>query len=256
MKTSTPLLLLLLCGLLLGACKSSESATEAMAPKSAEQELLDRHVAAMGGLEAIQSIESLQITGEVYMPAVGMTMPLTITQKRPMKVHVRVDVAAMGVEVINAYDGETAWEVNPMQGGTRKVTGEQARNFKEQADMDGFLIDHAAKGYSVEHVGEEDVKGTMAQKLKVLRPDSSTVFVYLDTASALQVKAESEATNPMTGAPGKVESYFTDYRDVGGMMVAHAFEVLFDGQVFQTVTLTDVKTNVEVDDAIFMYPKK
>jgi len=256
MKTSTTLTLFVLGCLLLGACKSSESTMESAAPLSVEQELIESYIAALGGLETIRSIESMQVTGEVEMPSVGMTMPITITNKRPAMAHVRVEIPAMSAEVINAYDGETAWENNPMGGGLRKMTGEQARNMKEQADMDGFLIDYEAKGYTVHYVGEEEVNGSNTKKLRVMRPDSSEVFVYLDTESFLQVKTEGEGTNPMTGAKVKMETFMMDYRDVDGMMVPFKMKVVMDGQVFQNITMKEVKTNVEVDDLIFMYPKK
>ena len=255
MKTSTTLTLFVLGCMLLGACKSSESVTESM-PKSMEQELIESHIAALGGLEVIRSVESIQMTGEFEMPSVGMTMPMTITLKRPSKVHVRVDVAAMGAEIINAYDGETAWEINPMEGGTRKMTGEQARDLKELADMDGFLVDYEAKGYAVHYVGEEEVNGSNTKKLRVMRPDSSEMFVFLDAESFLQVKIEAEGTNPMTGARAKKETFLMDYRDVEGMMIPFGIKVLMDGQVFSNITMKEVKTNVEVDDTIFAYPKK
>ena len=241
--------------MLLGACKSSESVTESM-PKSMEQELIDSHIAALGGLETIRSVESLRMTGEIYVPSAGMTMPVTITQKRPSKMYFKIEIPAMGAEMVQAYDGETAWEINPMQGGTRKMTGEPARTIKEQADMDGILVDYEAKGFTMELVGEEDVKGSAAKKLKVLRPDSSEFFVFLDAASFMQVKVEAEGTNPMTGAKVNVETFMMDYRDVGGMMVPFGVEMLMDGEVFSKTTLQDVKTNVEVDETIFAYPKK
>ncbi len=256
MKTSTTLTLIVLGCMLLGACKSSESAMESAVPMSVEQELIESHIAAQGGLEVIRSIESMQMTGETEMPSVGMTMPMTITLMRPSKVHVRVDVAAMGAEVINAYDGETAWETNPMQGGTRKMAGEQARNMKEMADMDGFLVDYEAKGYAVHYEGEEEIDGSNTKKLRVMRPDSSEIFVFLDAESFLQVKMETEGTNPMTGARVKTETFLMDYRDVDGMMIAFGIKVLMDGEVFQNITMKEVKMNVEVDDTIFMYPKK
>ena len=81
MKTSTPLVLLILCCLFVGACKSSERATEA-ASKSMEQELIDQHIAALGGLETLRSIESMRVTGEVNIPSAGMTLPLTHTTPR------------------------------------------------------------------------------------------------------------------------------------------------------------------------------
>ncbi len=229
---------------------------EAAAPLSMEQELIESYLAALGGLEAIQSIESMQVTGEVEMPSIGMTMRITITSKRPSMVHVRVEVAAMNAEVINAYDGEIAWESNPMGGGTREMPSEQARDIKEQADMDGFLVDYEAKGYAVYYVGEEEVNGSNTKKLRVMRPDSSEVFVYFDAESFLQVKTEAEGTNPMTGARAKTETFMMDYRDVDGMMIPFEMKVLMDGQVFQNITLKEVKTNVEVDETIFAYPKK
>ena len=263
MKTSTTLTLFVLSCMLLGACKSSESTMESAAPMiesaapmSVEQELIESYLAALGGLETLRSIESMQLTGEVEMPSVGMTMPITITNKRPSMVHVRVEVSAMNAEVINAYDGETAWQINPMQGGTQKMTGEQARSIKEQADMDGLLIDYEAKGYVVHYVGEEEVNGSNTKKLRVMRPDSSEVFVYLDAESFLQVKTEAEGTNPMTGAKAMMEIFMMDYRDVDGMMVPFKMKVVMDGQIFQNITIKEVKTNVEVDDLIFMYPKK
>ena len=256
MKTTTPLVLLILCGLLVGACKTSESAMEPAAPMSVEQQLIESHIAALGGLEAIRAIESMQVTGEIEMPSVGMTMPITITSKRPSMVHVRVEVSAMNAEVINAYDGETAWEINPMGGGTQKMTGDQARNIKEQADMDGFLIDYEAKGYAVHYVGEEEVNGSNTKKLRVIRPDSSEIIVFLDAESFLQVKTETEGTNPMTGVKAKMVTFMMDYRDVDGIMIPFEMKVLMDGQVFQIITMKEVQTNVEVDETIFAYPKK
>ena len=38
---------------------------ESVAPLSVEQELIERYLAALGGLETIRSIESMQVTGEV-----------------------------------------------------------------------------------------------------------------------------------------------------------------------------------------------
>ena len=256
MKTSTTLTLFVLGCMLLGACKSSESAMESAVPMSVEQELIESHIAAQGGLEVIRSVESMQLTGEIEMPSFGMTMPMTITNKRPSKMHVRVEVPAMGAEIINAYDGETAWEINPMGGGTQKMTGDQARNIKEQADMDGFLIDYEAKGYAVHYEGEEEVNGSNTKKLRVMRPDSSEIIVFLDAESFLQVKTETEGTNPMTGVKAKMVTFMMDYRDVDGMMIPFEMKVLMDGQVFQIITMQEVKTNVEVDDLIFMYPKK
>ena len=224
MKSIATLMLFVCCGFLVAGCASSAGVTDsgsmgaAPSPISMEQELIDQYIATQGGRETLQAVESLQMTGEVYMPVAGMSMPITIIQKRPSKMHVQVDVTAMSMQVVNGFDGETAWTSNPMQGGTQKLGGEQLRNFKEQADIDGLLVNYAEKGYTVEFVGEEEVKGAIAKKLQVMRPDSSMLYVYLDNESHVEVKLESESTNPMTGATAMVETYLSDYREVEGMM--------------------------------------
>ncbi len=246
--------------LLLGACKSAEMTSDAGATSAPamtmEQELVAKHLEANGGMAALQAIESVHMVGEVYMPAAGMNMPMTITVKRPAMMRVDVKVPAMNMEVINAFDGETAWADNPMQGGLQKLPADQVVRFREQADIDGILVNHEAKGYSVEYVGEAEIKGTPTQKLKVLRPDSSEIFVYLDAETFLQVKTESEAPNPMTGAMAKVETFMSDFRVVNGVPMPHSMEVMMDGQAFQTITFTEITVNGEIDDAIFVYPKK
>ena len=195
MKNSATLMLLVMLGLLLGACKSAEMASDSGGSSTAattmEQELIAKSIEAQGGLANMQAVNTLQTTGEVYMPAVGMTMPLTIYQKRPALMRAEVNVAAMNVEVVSGYDGETVWSDNPLQGGLQKLSGQQARNTKEQADIDGLLVDHEAKGYMVEYVGEEVVREANTKKLKVIRPDSSELFVYLDAETFMQVKTDA-----------------------------------------------------------------
>ena len=55
------------------------------------------------------------------------------------------------------------------------MSGVEEKSFKLQADMDGPLVDYADKGYTVEYLGEEDVEGTPAHKLRLV-VDEEMVF--------------------------------------------------------------------------------
>ena len=262
MKNSATLMLFVLGCLLLGACKSAEMTSDggatstSAAPMTMEQQLVAKHVEANGGMATLQAVQSVHMDGEVYMPMAGMSMPMTITVKRPSKMRADIKIPSMGMEVKSGFDGETAWSDNPMQGGLQKLPADQTLQYKEQADLDGILVNHEAKGYSVEYAGEAEIKGTPTQKLKVLRPDSSEIFVYLNAETFLQVKVESEAPHPMTGSMAKVETFLSDYRPVDGVPMPYSMEVLMDGETFQTFTFSEITANVEIDDAIFMYPEK
>ncbi len=240
-------------------CKSSEVATEVMEPEvvtevSIEDTILEEHIAAKGGSEVLAGITSMKMTGQVEMPAMDMTLLMTMFQKAPNKLRMEVDIPQMGATILNGYDGEIAWESNPMAGGPSKLGGDRARAFAEQADMDGFLVGAAESGYTVEYIGDEEVRGAMNHKIKVMREDSSEVLLFLDAESKLETKIEAEAPNPMTGAMTTVETFMSDYRVVGGMKVPYRMEVVIGGEPFQTLTFSDIRTNVPINDSVFAYP--
>ncbi|MFQ5571798.1 MAG: hypothetical protein ACE5G0_19130 [Rhodothermales bacterium] len=245
------LVLLITCSVLLGACKSTEVAQE---PKSMEDELIEKHLTARGGLENIRAVESMTWNGNVSV--MGMDLPLTIYMKRPNKMRSEVLVLQMNIEIITGFDGETAWAINPMiSSAPQKMPDTQTRLTQDQADMDGPLVDYKEKGYTVEYMGEEDVRGTNAHKLKISRPERADAFVYLDAETFLIVKAEGEGVDPQTGGMVQTRTYTSDYREVNGLMVAHAIEVE-SPQMTQKIQLESVKVNADIDDALFAFPQQ
>jgi hypothetical protein len=54
------------------------------------------------------------------------------------------------------------------------------------------------------------------------------------------------------GAEVEAESFSTDYRKVGGTMVAHSLRVLHNGTEAQKITITSVTYNANLDDAFFV----
>ena len=250
-------LIALVVSLTLSACSSTRDAStsdagETVAATSIEEEVIAQSIAAQGDT---QSLHSLEWTGQVTLPQMGMTLPLKLYQKRPGMVRSEVDVEQMGATVISAYDGEVAWTINPMQTSRpQKLPEEQAVNMKDQADFDGMLVGYEDKGYEVEYLGEAEVEGIAAHKLGILRPDSSQVTLYLDADSYLPVMQTGKALNPMTGQMSEIKTYISDYRDVNGAKLPFQIEIHMNGQVFQRVKLTDVKVNEDINDDLFAFP--
>lgn len=232
------------------------------APVQAQDEKADeivlKYLEARGGVAKIQETQSLKQIGEVNMPAMGMVMPIVIYQERPAKLRSEVEVNANGMEmeVINGFDGTVGWMINPMAGGgVQEVPEEQLSSLESQADMDGPLVNYADKGNLLEYVGEEDVNGVNAHKIKMTQADSSETFLFFDPETNLQVKSTSEGTNPMSGAEAEVEQFYSDYREVEGVLRPFKIEVKIDGQVFQTITMATVVANEDFDDTLFAKPE-
>jgi hypothetical protein len=134
------------------------------------------------------------------------------------------------------------------------MSAADARDIEEQADIDGPLVDHAAKGNKVELVGREKVEGTDAYKLKVTLKNGEVRYLWLDAGSYLDIRAES--TRTVRGSPIEIESTIGDYRDVGGgLLLPHAIQNGAKGRAEkQHVVIENVEVNPALDDARFAMP--
>ena len=100
---------------------------------------------------------------------------------------------------MQAYDGTTAWTINPMMGSDQpqEVPGPVAESLKEQADFDGPLLDYKAKGNTVELVGNEDLAGKKVHHLKLTRKGGKTMHFYLDAATGVQPAPSGPPAPPL-----------------------------------------------------------
>lgn len=214
-------------------------------------EILAKNFAARGGLDKIKAIQSFKMTGKIV--AQGMELPFTLLSARPDLM--RMDMTIQGKSLVQAYDGETGWMINPMAGGdAEKVPEDQTKSFKEQGEFDGPLVDYKTKGHTVELIGKEEVEGTEAYKLKVTRAGGDIRTFYIDAKTFLELK--SAGRQKIQGQDMDMEMFYSDYKPVNGVLVSHAMESKYKGQRFMQMTLDTVEANVTVDAATFKMPKK
>src|SRR6185436_15679066 len=75
-------------------------------------EIIARNLEAKGGAAKWQAIKSVKMTG--MMIRQGTEMPLTVYAMRPN--FNRQEITTPGGKAVQAFDGTTAWVVNPMMG--------------------------------------------------------------------------------------------------------------------------------------------
>ncbi len=215
-------------------------------------ELIAKAIEASGGKEKIQSIKSMQTTGKFM--AGGMEFPFTTYHLRPNMMKIEADV--MGATMIQCYDGKQGWSINPMTGSSdpQKMPPLQEKAFALQADMDGPLFDWKEKGYTVEYVGTDDVEGTEVHHLKVDTKQDILMDMYFDSEYYLPLKIHTKVTDE--GAQYDSDTFFSDYKEVEGMMVAHSVETRMGGQTANTILIETVTFGAEVDPATFVMPEK
>ena len=238
---------LIITGLLLALVAVSPVAVQAMDA----DELIAKNIEATGGLEKIKSVKSVKFTGKFLTQ--GMEFPFTMIQKRPEKM--RIEAEIMGSTMVQVFDGEKGWGINPMTGSSdpQPMSGMEEKSFKLQADMDGPLMDYADKGYTVEYLGEEDVEGTPAYKLKVDTNNGIVMNIFFDKEYFLNIKSSNAIT--VDENEFETQTYSSDYQEVDGMVMPFAIETRSGDTVLNQVMMEKVEYNVEVDDSIFEMPE-
>lgn len=181
-------------------------------------------------------------------------LPFVMDVARPHKT--RLEVRFQGEDAIQVFDGTHGWKVRPFLG-RREVepyTDEEMRVASLETDLDGPLIDHAAKGSRVELVGTEKVEGRDAHKLKVTLKSGQVRHVWVDAETFLDVKIDG--TRRMDGKPRTVWTTFRDYRPEGGILVPHVLETTADGvPASEKILVEHVTLNPPLAAARFAKPE-
>ena len=216
-------------------------------------ELVSKNIEAKGGADALRALQSLKLTGKMLVQQGQIQLSYVQTKKRPGEV--RTDATIQGMTIVQAYDGKEGWRISPLQGrkDPEKMSADDVKSLMEDAEIDGPLVDWKAKGSTVEYLGTEDVDGTLAHKLKVVRKNGDVSFVYLDPDHFLEIRILTQRTKH--GAQEEVEIDLGDYEKIGGVFVPTSIESGRKGDPDkQKIVIDEAEANVPIDDAIFHFP--
>ena len=222
------------------------------APSPTADEIVGRYVTARGGLQKLRDLKTLRQEGRVHAGP-GRDGLVMREIKRPGKI--RFEFTVQGVTSVFASDGQRGWKVSPLEGkpGPQPLPDEALIDAREQADIDGPLVDWKSKGSRIELVGREAVDGRDAWKLKLTLKSGGVLTAFIDAKSASLVR--TEATRRMRGRQVRIETTFGDYRKTGGILFPHVVEVRAEGrpQVLRIV-VDKVEVNPNLSDALFVPP--
>ena len=229
------------------AALSKPSAAQAALPTV--DEIIAKNLQAKGGAAKWQSVKSVKMTAQ------GIEMPLTVYAMRPNFNRQEITMAAG--KAIQAFDGTTAWVVNPMLGieTPQAVPGPAAEVAKNSADFDGALINYKAKGNDIELVGKEQLEGKDVYHLKVTSKGGPVQHYLLDADSGIELRMSAEVELG-SGQKQTLTTAMSNYKQVDGIMIPHTVTQTAGGRTLLQWTITTVEFNTVPDDSIFRLPKQ
>ena len=259
-------------------------------------QIVERHVAARGGLQAWHSVQALQFSGKLeagkgdsYSRSMGFTrsshkpgsgpggvaaaadakaaadgkaqaqevmLPFTLELKRPYQS--RLEIQFAGKTSIQVYDGTHGWKVRPYlnRNDAEPFTADEIRATEAaQEELEGPLVDYAAKGTKVSLVKVEPVEGSSAYKLKLTLKNGTSRHIWIDTKTFLDVKREG-VQRRMDGKLHDVYVIQRDFRKVDGVTVPFVIETAVVGYPdTHRMMIEKVAVNPKLDDATFGKPR-
>jgi hypothetical protein len=225
----------------------------AKAAAQTADEIIAKILVARGGLEKAKAVQAERITGTIYFNA-EFYGPFLAEFKRPGKMHNEVTI--QNKTVVRSFNGKDAgWVSNPFVGkdAPEPMSAEEVKDAVNEADFDGPLVDAKAKGNVIALGGTEKVEGRDAYILKVTHKDGQVSSYSFDTKTFLLVKWSGADTN--NGEAVTRETFFNDYRDVGGLKFA--FELVSDtvgAEVTQRIVVDKIELDPQIDDTHFGKP--
>jgi hypothetical protein len=241
-------------------------------------QIVERNVAARGGLSGWRAVKSLSWTGKMEaggnnrptlampstdkkaaMPAPRpqdqVELPFVLEMQRPRKS--RLEIQFAGATAQQVYDGTQGWKVRPFLGRhqVESYTPEELKAAASQADLDGPLIDYAAKGTSIALAGRETVDGVDAYKLSLTLKDKRVQNVWIDAKTFLEIRMEGEPRR-LDGKYHPVWVYLRDYKKVDGLVMPTVFETSVQGvKSTEKINVEKILVNPRLADASFAKPE-
>lgn len=234
------------------ACALLVRAAPEEAPLTADQ-IVQKHIEAIGGTDKLNAIQTLVVKGKASI--LGETeAPLTIQVKRPNLM--RLEMVFQGQKIVQAFDGATAWVINPAMGSDPKQSSEEdTRAAQESSDfIGGNLVDYKSKGNMVELVDTEQIDGVPVYKLKITKKSGSVEYDYLDAKSFLPIKTEGRRTQ--LGQEILYESKIANYKPVEGVLMPFNLTQMVNGRLAMEISIEKMDANVPLDQAVFKMPEK
>jgi outer membrane lipoprotein-sorting protein len=253
------------------AAKPAPAVTHSAAPvlpALTAAQIVEKNVAARGGLTAWRAVQSLSWKGTMgaggtnyaTINAKGqlktgereeVRLPFRMELKRPLKSRLELDFN--GATAVQIFDGTKGWKLRPFLGRTSwdAYSADELKQAAAEPGIDGMLIDYAAKGTRVDLAGTDKVEGHAAYKLKVTRKDGQVRQVWIDGQSFLDIKVDGDPRR-FDGKMRKVVVLMRDFKAEQGLMIPRVQETAVEGVAkTEKIQIEGVTVNPRLDDTRF-----
>jgi len=196
-------------------------------------------------LDKISSFKTIKITGKVSI--MGMDLPVEMWMKNPNKI--KTVTSMDGQENIQVFDGKKGYIVNSMMGSSEPVelSPDQVAQL-QNSNVFQNTLDKYLKNGQLSLLGEENVNGKPAYKVKASLEGGLSATLFIDKSSFYLIKQIADINQG--GVNMSVESYPSDYKDISGIVLPMKTSTSMSGMDVIT-SYTSIEVDIPIDDSVF-----
>ena len=226
-----------------------------MKPSIAIDDLLAKMIAAYGGEENIRKHNSSVTTAEVDFENQGVQAKGTISARAPNLSASEMTLTALDKKLgsaVSYFDGNAGGEIVSFAP-AETYTGKRLADIKAAADFYDVL-DWRKNYPTITFKRIDKVNGEDVYVIERRNEKGTPITDYISTKSFFVLRRDSIIANETSGLELPNTEWFSDYRNVDGVMVPfkQVSNNIANGDI--VLHVIDVKFNVEIPDNVFRKP--
>jgi zinc protease len=198
------------------------------------KQLLSRAQKASGGIEKLTEVKDFQRSSDFQLDARAGGILVKETDRWISPTYFRQDSVVPAGKIAAYTDGKGGWIATPQ--GSGPLAGAQLKQVQGDLFRLYFrlLLSDRIPGRTVSAVDE--------QTAEISDADGQVATITFDAKTGLPQKVAYESVH-VAGEPVTVTDQYSDYRDVGGVMIPFKIIIMQADQKFADVTVTEAKIN-------------
>jgi glyoxylase-like metal-dependent hydrolase (beta-lactamase superfamily II) len=234
------------------------------------REVLDRALAASGGVTAVLAVKDVSRKGTAVAYNQGQSLkpmdPLTtravevmnvldFAQGRGVSESVTTPSGGLSTKTRTVLKADSGFSHNALTNVLTPATPGAVTGARNgfRRDPVSILATAARRAETLRSLGEDAVEGQKNDVVAFADADGTQIALYVDARTGLLSKFETLADNPVLGDTVS-ETVLSDYRPVSGVQVPFRVVNRVAGQVTLDTKYTDVKINTGLDPALLEPP--
>ncbi|MFH2055012.1 MAG: pitrilysin family protein [bacterium] len=219
------------------------------------QALLKQAVVAAGGADKIKAIKSSNVTATFTLSTPQGDLPLTVEAVEVYPDKNRSVVSIMGQKMYDIRDGDHGWKTGARGEVMEKTAEDLAKEDREQLRDRIQLLQHADDPtLRLVYESSGDFDGRAVDFVVVLDDqDENLCRLAIATDDHQLIGMSYWGESPM--GEGTIDSYFSNFKEVSGVMVPFTTVRNLDGSKFATIEMTEIVFNGAVPADAFAKPE-